>query len=103
MDQLALIKYSIAAIQPSLFEGWNTTVEDCKTIGKHIILSNLPVHVEQIDKNVTFFDPLDENSLAGVLLSDIKAINYTEEELTKKLEQRIITFANKFISIFDTK
>jgi glycosyltransferase involved in cell wall biosynthesis len=103
MEQLVLMKHSVAVIQPSLFEGWSTVVEDCKTIGKHIILSNLPVHLEQINENVTFFDPLDEKGLAEILLSDIKETNYTQEELTKKLEQRIITFANDFLSIFETK
>jgi glycosyltransferase involved in cell wall biosynthesis len=102
-EQLALMKYSIAVIQPSLFEGWSTVVEDCKTLGKHVILSNLPVHLEQINENATFFDPLDEKSLAATLLSDIKIKNYTEKELTEKLEQRIITFANDFLSIFETK
>ncbi|MDR0606479.1 MAG: glycosyltransferase [Bacteroidales bacterium] len=101
-EQLALLRHSIAVIQPSLFEGWSTVVEDCKTIGKHIVLSNLPVHIEQINEDVTFFDPLDENRLAEILLSDIKGNNYTETELTKKLEQRIITFANDFLSIFET-
>jgi glycosyltransferase involved in cell wall biosynthesis len=103
MDQLMLIKHSIAAIQPSLFEGWSTVVEDCKTIGKHIILSNLPVHIEQINERVTFFAPLNEQGLAEILLSDIKDTDYTEKELTEKLEQRIIAFANDFLSIFETK
>jgi glycosyltransferase involved in cell wall biosynthesis len=102
-DQLTLMKYSIAVIQPSLFEGWSTVVEDCKTIGKHVILSNIPVHAEQMNENVTFFDPLDENSLAEILLSDIKTDNYTKEELTEKLEQRVINFANDFLSIFGIK
>jgi glycosyltransferase involved in cell wall biosynthesis len=102
MDQLALMKYSIAVIQPSLFEGWSTVVEDCKTIGKHIILSNLSVHLEQINENATFFDPFDENSLAEILLSDIEVNSHSEKELTEKLEQRIIAFANDFISIFET-
>jgi glycosyltransferase involved in cell wall biosynthesis len=101
IDQLALMKHSIAVIQPSLFEGWSTVVEDCKTIGKHVILSNLLVHIEQINDNVTFFDPLDENSLAEILLSDINANSYSEKELTEKLEQRIIAFANDFLSIFE--
>jgi glycosyltransferase involved in cell wall biosynthesis len=101
-EQLALMKYSITVIQPSLFEGWSTVVEDCKTIGKHVVLSNLPVHAEQISENVTFFDPSDENRLAEILLSSIRTNNYTEKELTEKLEQRIINFANDFLSIFET-
>jgi glycosyltransferase involved in cell wall biosynthesis len=100
MHQLALMKYSTAVIQPSLFEGWSTVVEDCKTIGKHVVLSNLPVHAEQISENVTFFDPSDEHGLIEILLSNVKTNNYTEKELTEKLEQRVISFANDFLSIF---
>ena len=32
-DQLSLMRDAIAVIQPSLFEGWSTVVEDCKAIG----------------------------------------------------------------------
>lgn len=33
---VALIRQSIAVINPSLFEGWSTTVEEVKSIGKKI-------------------------------------------------------------------
>jgi len=56
-DQLCLMDNSMAIIQPSFFESWNTTVEDAKSLGKYIILSNLTVHKEQISENVYFFDP----------------------------------------------
>jgi hypothetical protein len=68
-DVLALQYYSIAIIQPSLFEGWNTAVEECKRIGKKIILSNIDVHIEQSPENVVFFDPTNANELANVLLN----------------------------------
>ena len=44
---LELIKSSIAVINPSFFEGWSSTVEECKSINKTIILSNIDVHLEQ--------------------------------------------------------
>lgn len=68
-ELLCLIKHSYAAIQPSLFEGWNTTVEDCKAMNKFIFLSDLPVHREQVKSNVCFFDPHNEDSLVEKLLS----------------------------------
>lgn len=33
----ALIKFSKAVINPSLFEGWSSTVEECKSVGKNMI------------------------------------------------------------------
>jgi len=56
-EQLALMASSAAIIQPSLFEGWSTLVEESKAIGKFIIVSDIPVHREQIDKNCLFFNP----------------------------------------------
>lgn len=68
-DLLCLMKNSYAVIQPSLFEGWNTTVEDCKAMNKYIFLSDLNVHREQINKNVCFFDPCNEEDLVQKLLT----------------------------------
>lgn len=69
LELLCLMKNSYAVVQPSLFEGWNTTVEDCKAMSKFVFLSDLKVHQEQLDKNVCFFNPYDEDDLAGKLLS----------------------------------
>ena len=75
LELLCLMRYSYAVIQPSLFEGWNTTVEDSKAMNKFIFLSDLNVHREQISKNVCFFDPHDENDLVQKLLT----VSPTEE------------------------
>ncbi len=64
-----LMKNAYAVIQPSLFEGWNTTVEDCKALNKFIFLSDLPVHREQAKANVCFFNPHDEEELIDKLLN----------------------------------
>ncbi len=63
--QLKLAEHAISYIQPSLFEGWSTTVEDAKCLNQHIILSDIPVHREQLDYNVTFFDPHSAVDLAS--------------------------------------
>jgi hypothetical protein len=82
--------------------GWSTVVEDCKTIGKHMFLSSLPVHLEQIGENVTFFDPSDEIEPAELLLKT-ETVEYrihTEKELTENLKNRMLKFVNDFLSIF---
>ncbi len=43
----ALMRQSLAILQPSLFEGWSTSVEEAKSLGKQIIVSDLDVHREQ--------------------------------------------------------
>lgn len=70
-EQLCLFKHAQAIIQPSLFEGWSTVIEDAKALGKYTIASNLDVHKEQLIKNVNFFDPHDYLDLAQCIESFI--------------------------------
>lgn len=66
-ELICLMKESIALVQPSLFEGWNTGIEEAKALNKFIIASDLPVHREQVNKNVVFFNPHDPSDLAEKL------------------------------------
>ncbi|MBL0104495.1 MAG: glycosyltransferase [Bacteroidetes bacterium] len=63
-DQLLLMKYAQAVIQPSLFEGWSTVIEDCKALGQFVIASDLAVNIEQSDRNILFFPRNEESKLA---------------------------------------
>jgi glycosyltransferase involved in cell wall biosynthesis len=62
--QLCMAKNAMSYIQPSLFEGWSTTVEDAKCLNQHVLLSDIPVHREQLTYNVDFFNPHDPIDLA---------------------------------------
>ena len=81
MDQLILMKNAHFLIQPSLFEGWGTVLEDAKVLDKTVLLSDISVHREQMNKRCILFDPLNENELADKIIeirdnitpSDIKA------------------------------
>jgi len=74
-EQLCLMKNSMAIIQPSLFEGWSTVVEDAKALNKWILLSDIIVHREQIKENVTFFKPKDFNELALYMQNQLQSPN----------------------------
>jgi len=56
-----------ALLNPSLFEGWNTMVEEGKTLGKRMILSNLDVHQEQAAPGAIYFDRFSAEDLAKAL------------------------------------
>ncbi len=71
-EQLVLLRSSCAIIQPSLFEGWNTSIEEAKSMNKYLILSDLNVHKEQVCSNVTFFARNNPDSLAYALREFIK-------------------------------
>ena len=68
-EQLVLMKYAIAIVQPSLFEGWSTVVEDAKALNQTVIVSNIDVHKEQIGDKGYFFDPDNISELANVMQS----------------------------------
>ncbi|MGD9583396.1 MAG: glycosyltransferase family 4 protein [Lysobacterales bacterium] len=58
-DQVALIRRSVAVMQPSWFEGWSTIIEDAKTLGKPVLASDLPVHHEQLGPLHAYYLSLD--------------------------------------------
>ncbi len=78
-DMLSLMYHSIAVINPSLFEGWSTTVEEAKAMGKKILLSNIDVHLEQAPTRAQYFDPYEPAQLAALLEAAIGEFNLDEE------------------------
>jgi glycosyltransferase involved in cell wall biosynthesis len=70
-DQIEIFRHSALVLQPSLFEGWSTVIEDAKALGRPIIASDLPVHREQLEGDpdiaARFFPCSDEAELARQL------------------------------------
>ncbi|WP_245284600.1 glycosyltransferase [Bradyrhizobium sp. th.b2] len=64
----ALLRASIALINPSRFEGWSTTVEEAKSFGVPMILSDLDVHKEQTGGAARYFGVNDPVALADHLM-----------------------------------
>lgn len=65
-----LFRQAAAIVQPSRFEGWSTVVEDTKALGRPLIASDLPVHLEQMESAVSpfhFFKTGDADDLARQL------------------------------------
>lgn len=66
-EVLVLMKTSLVLINPSLFEGWSSTVEEAKSIGKRILVSDIPIHREQDPETGIYFDPNNETILANII------------------------------------
>jgi glycosyltransferase involved in cell wall biosynthesis len=62
-----LMRQSLSVLQPSLFEGWSTTIEEAKSLGKGVIASDISVHKEQDPPESKFFHPHDSQKLAELL------------------------------------
>lgn len=96
-EVFSLIKFSKAVINPSLFEGWSSTVEECKSVGKNMILSDLSVHKEQYPTE-TFFDKSSFASFKSVIR------NYEKNNLDhykNLLEDRTNKFGSKYVKILE--
>lgn len=70
-EQLVIMKNASFVIQPSLFEGWGTVVEDAKVLNKTILLSDIPVHREQMNMKCKLFDPHNPEELAQLISEEM--------------------------------
>ncbi|MEJ6981633.1 glycosyltransferase family 1 protein [Pedobacter sp. P351] len=103
-EVLVMMQSCTALINPSLFEGWSSTVEEAKSIAKTIVLSNIPVHREQSPSKGIFFDPHDAEALADILLELWQNLvtSHNSDDLTKSdLYLRTISFANNYHGIIE--
>lgn len=110
-DQIQLIRRSRFLIQPSLFEGWSTVVEDARALGKKILLSDLPVNYEQSPMQGVYFKRRDLNDLISKIIylfntsqlgpnrESEKIAKVESMKLIKKYVQNFHVIANETIKI----
>lgn len=68
-DLVSLMRSTALFIQPSRFEGWNTSVQDMKALGRPMVCSDLGVHREQAPESLGFFGCDDPPALADLIAS----------------------------------
>jgi glycosyltransferase involved in cell wall biosynthesis len=100
VDQICLMRAAKAVLQPSLFEGWSTVVEDARSVGRPVIASDFPVHIEQNVAGSSFFRMRDADDCARAIA------NFLEKEETPVFSQsahdsRILKFARTFLNIVE--
>jgi glycosyltransferase involved in cell wall biosynthesis len=98
-DQIQLIRRSLFVIQPSLFEGLSMIVQECQTLGKQIILSDLDVHLEHAYG--ICFERANSHDLCQKILSLLPLVHPgpdLEQEATVKSSTavKVKDFAEKF-------
>ena len=74
--------HSVAVIQPSKFEGRSSTVEQAKSMGKKILLSNIGIHKEQNPLRGEYFSPDNFKELSKLLLQSLNKYDHTFEKNT---------------------
>jgi glycosyltransferase involved in cell wall biosynthesis len=105
-DQMEIFRHASVVIQPSLFEGWSTVVEDAKAVGRPIIATDLPVHREQLEgyDPAWLFRPSAAEELAALLERVWPQLSAGPEAERERMagrhtERRRQDAARRFISI----
>ncbi|GEM_PF-336284 len=103
-DQIQLMRQALAVVQPSLFEGWSTVVEDARALGKTLVLSDLAVHYEQNPGFASFFNRQSIDSLQTVLSALLPGLlpgpNLANEETARDRSIELsLQFARNFMAI----
>lgn len=79
-DLMDLMHLAIAVINPSKSEGWSSTVEQAKSIGKMVLLSNLKVHKEQAPYRSFYFNVNNKKTLKERIIQLHKNYNLIKEK-----------------------
>jgi glycosyltransferase involved in cell wall biosynthesis len=100
---LALMHSTAALLNPSYCEGWSTTVEEAKSTGTPMILSDIAVHHEQAGAAAVYFPPDSPQGLAK-LLSDFPAAQHDRREAAAQVARveataRLAQFAAAFCEV----
>lgn len=103
-EQIQIMRRSAAIVQPSLFEGWSTVVEDARCLGKRVFLSDIPVHREQQLPGAVFFDPFSPEQLADAILERRDALmtpqGREDEAAALTTQDRLVTdYARRFLTL----
>lgn len=103
-DDLNALMYGCTALlNASLFEGWSTSVEEARSLGTAMLLSDLEVHREQAGADAIYFDRHSPLSLADAiagfptLTTEQKAARRTTSR--EAANARVQQFAGNFASL----
>jgi glycosyltransferase involved in cell wall biosynthesis len=100
-DMQALMLHARAVVNPSKFEGWSTTVEEAKALGKQTLLSDIPVHREQAPPGADYFPTDSPEALAALLRkwAAIKSPPPHSVDVERQYAERLRGFGRDYLSI----
>jgi glycosyltransferase involved in cell wall biosynthesis len=104
---IGLMQHATAFINPSRFEGWSTSVEEAKSMGKQIVLSDIPVHREQAPECGFFFPAEDPEALAAAMKAAYNEFNEQKDAAMRaaasaRLQDRQREFGEAYLRIART-
>jgi glycosyltransferase involved in cell wall biosynthesis len=99
-----MMRQSLCILNPSLFEGFGLAVDEARSVGKRVLLSDIEVHREQDPPKGVFFNPTDEEDLAEkigkVWEETTPGPDWELEEMARRHQpMRMAAFAGSFMSV----
>ena len=103
-DMISLMRCAAVVIQPSRFEGWNTSVEDAKALGRPLLCSDIPVHRDQAPEALGFFEAISSEQLAHLLSASFPHLDPGPSPLSEagalaQSRARALQFGRSLLSI----
>lgn len=97
----ALMTHAHAVVNPSRFEGWSTTVEEARTMGKQLLLSDIVVHREQAPTGTLFFGVDDPPALAAAMHAawTRDRVEAAPGDLERDFSTRLHRFGQRYLQI----
>ena len=97
---ISLLRTCTALMNPSLFEGWSTTVEEARAFDVPMLLSAIGPHREQMGDRATYFSP-DDPSEAAQKIAHLAGSSAPSAPRTISAENagRVRTFAEDFLRV----
>jgi len=93
-EQMELFRRCDFVLQPSLFEGWSTTIEESLYLGTPILASDIEVNIEQL-QDCTDAEIFDRNSIDELASKmNISFNKLGQNELLERREVRKLRFYN---------
>lgn len=87
-------------INPSLCKRWSMSVEEAKSLGKRVLVSDIDVHREQDPPWAVYFDPrqADEpaDGMAAALAADPQEAELLAAAARDRLPERLLAFTRSY-------
>jgi len=100
-DVQGLMAHARAVINPSRFEGWSTSVEEAKTLGKRLLLSDIAVHREQSPVDAGYFHVDDAQALASLMQEsfEVEPTTMDVDALAERYDKGLRVFGTEYVQL----
>jgi glycosyltransferase involved in cell wall biosynthesis len=99
LDQILLMRGARVVVQPSLYEGWSTVLEDSRALGKTVVASDFPVHLEQAIPGAIYFRSGNSQECAQAIEASLH-LPFLDIPRGSH-EKTVLTFARDFMHIVE--